>query len=151
MFTACCCIFKVIALVFSKRKTQTENAFGNSTILSPKYRQASRALHSKLLTELLSWFSSRDEFSRVETSSEGSDITVPTRSDPNFCEFLQIFANFSQKLGSERVFASRKLPKYFRNSKKVYFRNSQKRKFWKKTSNAGPYKLGTLIFNYAID
>jgi len=47
---------------------------------------------------------------RVETSSEGSDITeifpkfkfrlVSTRSDPNF-------ANFLRKLGSERVFASR--------------------------------------------
>ncbi len=48
----------------------------------------SRALHSELLTELSSRFSSRDKFSRVETSSEGSDITVPTHSDPNFREFL---------------------------------------------------------------
>jgi len=47
-----------------------------------------RALHSKLLTELSSWFSSQDEFSRVETSLEGSDITVPTRSDPNFGKFF---------------------------------------------------------------
>jgi len=33
-------------------------------------------------------------FLQVETSSEGSDITVPTRSDPNFREF-------SRKLGSD--------------------------------------------------
>ncbi len=34
-----------------------------------------RVLHSELLTELSSRFSSLDEFSRVEMSSEGSDIT----------------------------------------------------------------------------
>jgi len=45
----------------------------------------------------------------------------------NFCEF-----------GNVRK--ARKLPKYFRNSKNGYFQNSQKQKFWKKTSNAGPYK-----------
>ncbi len=66
-----------------------------------------RALHSELLTKLSSWFSSRDEFSRVETSSEGSDIT---KIFPKFEFWLVptlIFENFSQKLGSERVFASR--------------------------------------------
>ncbi len=50
-----------------------------------------RVLQSELLTELSSRFSSRDKFSRVETCSEGSDITkifpkfkfrlVPTRFD----------------------------------------------------------------------
>jgi hypothetical protein len=110
-----------------------------------------RVLHSELLTELSSRFSSWDKFSRVETSSVGSDITeifpkfefrlVSTRSDPNFCEFLQIFCE--NRVGtsfreSGRVRKAWTLPKYFRNSKKAYFRNSQKRKFRKKMSNAGP-------------
>jgi len=73
-----------------------------------KHKQI-RVLHSELLTELSSRFSSRGEFSRVETSLEGSDITeifpkfkfrlVSTHSDPNFCKFFM-------KIGSERVFAS---------------------------------------------
>ncbi len=112
----------------------------------------SRVLHSELLTELSSRFSSRDEFSRVETSSEGSDITeifpkfefrlVSSRSDPNFRKFSRIFCE--NRVGtsfreSGQVRKARTLPKYFRNSKKAYFRNSRKRKFRKKMSNAGPY------------
>jgi len=53
-----------------------------------------RALHSELFSEIRVEFRVGTSFSRVETSSEGSDITVPTRSDPNFCEF-------SRKLGSD--------------------------------------------------
>ena len=63
-----------------------------------------RALHSELFSEIRVEFRVGTSFSRVETSSEGSDITVPTRSDPNFCEFSRIFANFrefSRKLGSD--------------------------------------------------
>jgi len=108
-----------------------------------------RVLHSELLTELSSRFSSRDEFLRVETSSEGSDITeifpkfefrlVSTCSDPNFCKFLAKIRVGTSFQESGQVRKARTLPKYFRNSKKAYFQNSRKRKFRKKMSNAGPY------------
>jgi len=52
--------------------------------------------------------------------------------------FRENFAKFSQ---FSRVRKARTLPKYFRNSEKVNFRNSRKRKFRKKPSNAGPYNL----------
>jgi hypothetical protein len=53
-----------------------------------------RALHSELLTELSSRFSSRDEFSRVETSLEGSDIT-------------EIFPKFEFRFVPTLIFANR--------------------------------------------
>jgi len=119
----------------------------------------SRALHSELLTELSSRFLSREKFSRVETRSVEHHFfvtfgnfgkrLVPTVIFAKKRIFSQFFRNFLQKLGSEQVGASssqfsrvrkaQTLPKYFRKSKKVNFRNSQKRKIRKKLSNAGPY------------
>jgi hypothetical protein len=69
----------------------------------------SRALHSELVTELSSRFSSRDEFSRVETRRVERHFFVifvhyffvfSDSSNPNF-------RDFSRKLGSERVRTSR--------------------------------------------
>jgi hypothetical protein len=79
-----------------------------------------RALHSKLLSKILSRVLCRNEFSQVETSSVKAQKTC---SDPNFqktpisetlenenCEkntFCDIFHNFLQELGSEPVGTSR--------------------------------------------
>ena len=51
-----------------------------------------RALHSEFFSKIRVEFRVGTSFSRVETSSEGSDITVPTRSYTNFREFSRIFA-----------------------------------------------------------
>ncbi len=57
------------------------------------HRDASRlgSCIPKLFSEIRVKFRVGTSFSRVETSSEGSDITVPTSSDPNFREFSRIF------------------------------------------------------------
>jgi hypothetical protein len=107
-------------------------------ILILQKKKGSRVLHSELLTELLSRFSSRDEFGRLGHYQNISEIRVPTRSDPNFCEFFAKIRVRTSFRKSGQVRKARTLPKYFRNSKKAYFRNSRKRKFRKKTSNAGP-------------
>ncbi len=60
-----------------------------------------RAQHSELLTELLSWVLSRNEFSQVKTSSEKAQKTC---SDPNFWKtdiskhFFEIFSWFFAKI-----------------------------------------------------
>jgi len=87
-----------------------------------------RALHSELLTELSSRFLSRDEFSRDETGSEGSDITVPTRSDPNF-------RKFSVKI---RVGTSFCMSDITEIRKKSISETRENENFEKKMSNSGP-------------
>jgi hypothetical protein len=138
-----------------------------------------RALHSELFSEHSSWVSSRNEFSRVGTSSEKARKTrsdpnfritaiSKTRSDPNFWKVWKKVRNFwvgtsfvvknghfwsnldSKWTQNYRTFFrtySRKLPSFGKSSNnssrleilvKIYFRNSQKQKFWQKPSNAGP-------------
>jgi hypothetical protein len=73
----------------------------------------SRVLHSELELEISSRFSSRNEFSRVETRRverhffRENEKREKTRFSRFFRDFSRIFCEFSRKLGSERVFASR--------------------------------------------
>ncbi len=69
----------------------------------------------------------------VKNAQIGPKMAIFCAKFPNFfAKILQVFLQFL------RVWKARTLPKYFRNSKKVNFRNSRKRKFWKKPSFAGP-------------
>ncbi len=111
---------------------------------------STRALHSQILSEILIRVLSRNEFTRVEMRQVERHFFVifgkrllPKLAKTNFLQFFAIF--FCKKLWFSwfsrfsRVRKARKLPKYFRNSKNGYFRNSWKWKFRKKTSFAGPY------------
>ncbi len=75
--------------LFDKTKLQVTLAIRDGYVseknksLENQNWQFDRALHSEHLTELLSQVSSRNEFSRVGTSSEKDQ---KTRSDPNFCK-----------------------------------------------------------------
>ncbi len=115
-------------------------------VLGIFWRQ-SRALHTELELEYSSWDSSRNKFSRVETrrvechffvifGNFGKRL-VPTRSDPNLCEFFEKIRVGMSFRESGRVRKARTLLKYFRNLKKVNFRNSQKQKFRKKRLTQG--------------
>jgi len=113
----------------------------------PNQGALSRALHTELELEYSSRDSSRNEFSRVEMRRVECHFFVIFGNLSKRLVPTLIFANFSRKLGSEQVGTSRNkservrkarnISKIFRNSKNGNFRNSRKRKFWKKRLTHG--------------
>ena len=75
-----------------------------------------RALRSKLLSEISSRVSSRNEFSRVETSSEKARIT---RSSPNFRKTAITETRENENREKTRFFAKIRVGTSFRESGRV--------------------------------